>query len=173
VIDLTYLVGRYGDIAVDFQSNRVSSYGFKKPYGWEEIPYFKSEWMTQLTMRVIRMMVKYYIQSCKLRYIARYHLLLQSIASGLWKHNLSATLLSVKLLISLCYDSLRSPIYVNRPSATSLHVTKCLNVCELWTSYSLAQWLNFHILCLQYAVFNLYFINVFQMTALGLLRHTY
>ena len=52
-------------------------------------------------MGVIGMMVMYYIQSWKLRYIAMHHLLLQSIASGLRKQNLSAVLLSVQLLISL------------------------------------------------------------------------
>ena len=42
----TYLEGRDGDTmvkelaAVDFQSNRFSSYVFKRPYGWEDIPMF-------------------------------------------------------------------------------------------------------------------------------------
>jgi len=46
VIDFTYLEGRDDDIvfkelaAVDSHSNRFSSYVFKRPYGWEEIPMF-------------------------------------------------------------------------------------------------------------------------------------
>ena len=49
VIDFTYLEGRNGDIvikelaAVDFQSNSVASYVFKRPYGWEEIPMFSAQ----------------------------------------------------------------------------------------------------------------------------------
>ena len=41
VIDISYMEERDGDIvveelaAVDFHSNRVASYLFKRPYGWE------------------------------------------------------------------------------------------------------------------------------------------
>ena len=48
VIDFTYFEGRDGDIvfkelaAVDFQINRFSSYAFKRPYGWEELPMFNA-----------------------------------------------------------------------------------------------------------------------------------
>ena len=48
MIDFTYLEGRDGDIvvkeiaAVDFQSNRVASYLFQRPYGWEEVPMFNA-----------------------------------------------------------------------------------------------------------------------------------
>jgi len=48
VIDFTYLEGRYSDIvvkelaAVDFHSNSVASYVFKRPYGWEELPMFNA-----------------------------------------------------------------------------------------------------------------------------------
>jgi hypothetical protein len=46
VIDFTSLERRDGDIvvkdlaAVDFQRNRVSSYVFKRPYGWEAVSMF-------------------------------------------------------------------------------------------------------------------------------------
>ena len=46
VIDFTHWEGRDGDIvvkelaAVDCHSNTVSSYVFKRPYGWKEIPMF-------------------------------------------------------------------------------------------------------------------------------------
>jgi len=48
VINFTYLEGRDGDIevkevaAVEFQSNRVASNLFKRPYGWEEIPMYNA-----------------------------------------------------------------------------------------------------------------------------------
>jgi len=48
VIEFIYLEGRDGDIvgkeltAVDFQSNRVSSYVFNIPYGWEKVPKFNA-----------------------------------------------------------------------------------------------------------------------------------
>jgi len=107
VIDFTYLEGRDGDIvvkelaAVDFQSNRVSSYVFKGLNGWEEVPMFNARINEAMTTGVIGIMVMYYIQSWILWYIARHHPLLHSIASGPRKHNLSAELLSVPLLISL------------------------------------------------------------------------
>ena len=54
--------------------------------------------MKQLTTGVIGMMVLYHIQIWKLWYIARHHLVLQCIVSGL---NLLAALWSVQLMISL------------------------------------------------------------------------
>ena len=44
VIDFTFLEGRDGELVVkelavvDSHSNRVSSYVFKRPYSWEEVP---------------------------------------------------------------------------------------------------------------------------------------
>ena len=48
VIDFTFLEGRGDDIVVkvlavaDCHINMVSSYAFKRPYGWEEIPMFNA-----------------------------------------------------------------------------------------------------------------------------------
>jgi len=48
VTDFTCLEGRVSDIvgknlaAVDFHSNSVSSYVFKRPYCWEEVPMFNA-----------------------------------------------------------------------------------------------------------------------------------
>jgi hypothetical protein len=48
VIDFTFLEGRVNKIVVKelavtySHSNRVSSYVFKKPYGWEEVPMFNA-----------------------------------------------------------------------------------------------------------------------------------
>jgi len=44
VIDFTFLEGRDGELVVkelavvDSHSNRVSSYVFKRPYSWEDVP---------------------------------------------------------------------------------------------------------------------------------------
>ena len=49
VTDFTYLEGRNGELvvkdlaAVDSHGNRASSYVFKRPYSWEEVPLFNSE----------------------------------------------------------------------------------------------------------------------------------
>ena len=46
VTDFTFLEGRKCEIVVkelavvDFSNNMVSSYVFKRPYGWEEVPPF-------------------------------------------------------------------------------------------------------------------------------------
>ena len=48
VIEFTYLEGRDGDIvvkvlaAVEFHSNRVATYLFKRPYVWEDLPMFNA-----------------------------------------------------------------------------------------------------------------------------------
>ena len=48
VIDFTFLEGRDGELvvkelaAVDSHINRVSSYVFKRPYSWEEVPSFNA-----------------------------------------------------------------------------------------------------------------------------------
>ena len=48
VTDFTYLEGRVGEFlvkelaAVYSHRNRVSSYIFKKPYGWEQVPMFNA-----------------------------------------------------------------------------------------------------------------------------------
>ena len=62
------------------------------------------EWIRLLIMDVISIMAMYYIQSWKLYYIARHHLLLQSIASGL-RQLFIGGLIDRKLLFSLSYDA--------------------------------------------------------------------
>jgi hypothetical protein len=48
VIDFMFLEGRDGELVlkelavVDSHSNRVSSYVFKRPYSWEEVPAFNA-----------------------------------------------------------------------------------------------------------------------------------
>ena len=65
VLDFTYLEGRDGELlvkelaTVDFHSNRVSSYLFKRPYAWEEVPMFNARMNQLLTTGVIGLMVIY------------------------------------------------------------------------------------------------------------------
>jgi len=105
VIDFTHWEGRDGDIvvkelaAVDCHSNTVSSYVFKRPYGWKEIPMFIARMNDAIEHGCNWNDEIYYIQSLKLWYIARRHLLLQCIASVLRKHDILVTLLSVQLLM--------------------------------------------------------------------------
>jgi hypothetical protein len=55
VIDFTFLVGRDNESVVkelavaDSRSNRVSSYVFKKPYCWDELPMFNARLNNAIT----------------------------------------------------------------------------------------------------------------------------
>ena len=132
VTDFTYLKGWDGDIVVKgwhLSTSRVTGshrMSLRDRAAGRKYRCLTPEWMKQSTTDVIGMMVIYYIQSWKLWYIVRHRLLLQSIASGIRKHNLSAVLLSVQLLISLSYVALRSPTWLCQPSAARLHVTTVL-----------------------------------------------
>lgn len=107
VIVFTYLEGWDVEIvinelaAVDFHSDRVSSYVFNRPMAGRKYQCLTPEWIKKLTTGIIGMLLIYYILSCIMWYIARHHLVLQSIASGPRKHNLSAVFLSIHLFISL------------------------------------------------------------------------
>jgi hypothetical protein len=65
VIDLTFLEGRDGELvvnmlaAVDSHSNRVSSYVFKRPYSWKEVPAFNARMNQAINLGVIGMMALY------------------------------------------------------------------------------------------------------------------
>ena len=87
MINFTFLEGRNGEIvvkylaAVDSHSNRVSSFAFKRPYGWEEVPLFNARMNEGIDLGCNWNVVMYHIQRWKLCYVARHHLLLQSVAS--------------------------------------------------------------------------------------------
>jgi hypothetical protein len=106
VIDFTYLEGRNGDIvvkelaAVDFHSSRVSSCVFKRLYGWEEIRVIDASmneaighgcnWNNDVLYSELETVVNREASSAVTIYCFGHH-----------KHNLSAALLSVQILISL------------------------------------------------------------------------
>ena len=117
------------------------------------------------------MMGMHYIQSWKLYYIAR-HQPLQYIISSLRKQFISGLMDRTVIDITQIGCPPLADISVQGISCTfACH--KVRHVCALRTAYSLAQWLNFHILILQYAKcqLSLHIIDIFQMA--GLLRRTF
>jgi len=72
LIDFTYLNGRDSDFVVkelanvDSYSNRVSSYVFKRPYGWEDGPMLNARINQAIVHCVTGIAVIYFIQSWKL-----------------------------------------------------------------------------------------------------------
>jgi len=158
VIDFTYLEGRDGDIvvkvlaAVDFQSNRVASYLFKRPYGWEELPMFNarineaidhgcnwndgdvlySELQTVVHREASSAVAIYCFGTQKTQFI-----------SGLIERTvIDITQLGCPPLTDISLTAI---------SYTFTCHNKSKHVCALRTAYTLAQWLNFHIFTLEYA----------------------
>jgi len=158
---------------VDSHSNRVSSYVFKRPYSWEEVPALNarinqvidhgcnwnecavlySELETVLHREASSSVAVYSFGPQKTQFI-----------SGL----MDRTVIDITQLG--CHSL--ADIILQGISCTFAFHNKFRHVCALRTAYSLAQWLNVHILNLQYAKYLLspHIIDVFQMT--GLLRRT-
>ena len=158
VIDFTYLEGRDGELlvkelaTVDSHRNRVSSYIFKKPYGWEEVPMFNarineaidhgcnwndgdvlySELETVLHREASSAVAIYCFGPLKTQFI-----------SGL----LERTVIDIMQLG--CPEL--ADISLASISCTFACHNKSKHVCALRTAYSLAQWLNFYTLSVQYA----------------------
>jgi len=102
-------------------------------------------------MDVIGMMVMYHVQSCKLCYIARHHLPLQSIAAGLRKQFISGLVSRSFIDITQLGCPPLADISLPGISCTFVLHNQFIHVCSLPTTHSFAQLLNFHILVLQYA----------------------
>src|SRR5215469_1995316 len=100
--------------------------------------------MKPLITGKIGMMVKYHIPSWNLCYIVRYHLLLPSIVSALRKQNL----LVIDIAHLGCPDlkDMRQP--ATNCTFASHNTSKLVSV--LRTAYSVAQWLEYYTLRLQY-----------------------
>jgi len=156
VIDFTYLGGRYGELlvkelaTVDSHRNRVSSYIFKKPYEWEEVPMFNagineaidhgcdwndgdvlySELETVLHREASSAVVIYCFGPLKTQFII-----------GLFDR-------TVIDIIQLGCPEL-AHISLASISCTFACHNKSKHVCALRTAYSLAQWLNFYTLSVQ------------------------
>ena len=158
VIDFTYLEGRDGELlvkelaTVDSHRNRVSSYIFKKPYGWEEVPMFNarineaidhgcnwndgdvlySELETVLHREASSAVVIYCFGPLKTQFII-----------GLFDR-------TVIDIIQLGCPEL-ADISLASISCTFACRNKSKHVCALRTAYSLSQWLNVYTLSVQYA----------------------
>lgn len=158
VIDFTFLEGRDGELvvkelaAVDSHSNRVSSYVFKRPYIWEEVPAFNarmnqaidhgcnwddgdilySELETVLHREASSAVAIYCFGPQKTQFI-----------SGLMNRTvIDITQLGCPPLTDISLPGISCMFACHNKSR---------HVCALRTAYSLAQWLNFHVLSLQYA----------------------
>jgi hypothetical protein len=158
VIDFTFLEGRDGELvvkelaAVDSGSNRVSSYVLKRPYNWEEVPLFNarmnqaidhgcnwndgnilySELETVLPREASSAVAIYCFGPQKTKFI-----------SGL----IGRTVIDITQLGCPEVADISLPTI----SCTFACHNKSKHVCALRSTYSLAQWLNFHVLSLQYA----------------------
>jgi len=158
VIDFTFLEGRDGELvikelaAVDSHSNRVSSYVFKRPYGWEEVPSFNArmnqaidhgynwndddilypELETVLHREASPAVAIYCFRPRKTHFM-----------SGL----IDRTVIDISQLGCPPLADISLPGI----SCTFACRNKSRHVCALRTAYSLAQWLNFYIFSLQYA----------------------
>ena len=159
VIDFTYLDGRDGDIvvkelaAVDYHRNRVSSYIFKKPYGWEAVSMFSAQMNEAVD------------HGCNwndgdLSYSELETVLLREAASavaiycyGRQKTNfiselIQRTVIDITQLGCPDLEDMRLPSI----SCTFACHNKSKNVCALRTAYSLAQWLDYYSLSRQYVM---------------------
>jgi len=150
--------GRHGDIlvkvlaAVDYHCNRVPSYVFKRPCGWEEVPMFNARinqaidhgcnWndgdvlYSELGTVVRREVSSRLAVRCsgpqKTQFI-----------SGLTERtDIDVTQLGCPPLADIILPGLSCTFACHRYK----------HVCTMRTAYSLAQWLNFLILSLQYAL---------------------
>ena len=95
-------------------------------------------------------MAMYYIWNWKLCYIARNHLPFQSISSGLRRQFIIGLMDRTVIDITQLGCPPLANISLQGISCTfACH--KFRHVCAMQTAYSLAQWLNFHNLNLQYA----------------------
>jgi len=182
VIDFTYLEGRDRDIvvkelaAVYFQTNGVASYLFKRPYGWEEVPMFNARINEAID------------HGCNWNYGDVLYSELETL-----EHREASSAVAIncfgpqetqfisgiieRTFIDITQLGCPSLPGISLPaiSCTFTCHSKSKHICALRTAYTLTQWLNFHILTLQYAKCSpqAVLFNVFQMTAWGLLRRTY
>jgi hypothetical protein len=174
VIYFTYLEGRDSELlvkelaAVDSHSNRVASYIFKTPYGWEEIPMFNARINDALDYGcnwndgdILYSELENVLHREASSAVAIYCFgpLETKFISGI----INRTVIDITQLGCPELADISLPAI----SCTFACHNKSKHVCALRTAYSLAQWLYFHTLSPQYAKcpppLSLYFIDVFQM----------
>jgi hypothetical protein len=157
VIGFTYLEGRDGEIlvkelaAVDSHSRSVSSYIFKRPYGWEELPQFNARMNEVITHGcnwndgdVLYTELEIVLHREASSAVAIY-------CFGPLKTTFISGLIGRKIIdiTQLGYPEL-ADISLPDISCTFACHNKSRQVCALRTAYSLAQLLNYYTLRLQY-----------------------
>jgi hypothetical protein len=158
VIDFTYLEGGDGDIvvkvlaAVDFQSKRVSSYDFKRPYGWEDIPMFDARMNETIDhgcnwndSHVLYSELETVVHRESSSVVAIYCFgpqNTQCISSHIDRAAIDITQLGCTPLTDIILPTL---------SCTFACLDKSEQVCVLRTDYLFSHWLNLQIISLQYA----------------------
>ena len=158
VIDFTFLEGRDGEIVVkelafvDSSNNRVSSYVFKRPYGWEEVPPFNAR-MNQAIDHGCNWNdgdVLYSELETVLRREASSAVAIYCF--GPQKTQFISSLIE-RTVIDITQLGCPPVADISLPgiNCTFACHNKLRHVCALRTAYSLAQWLNFYTLSLQYA----------------------
>jgi hypothetical protein len=158
VIDFTYLEGREYDIvvkelaAVDSHSNRVSSYIFKRPHAWEEIPMFNAR-INEAFDHGCNW------NDCDILYSEVETVVHCEASSSVAIYCFGPQ--NTQLIIGLMERTFIDITQLGCPPLTDISLPafnctfpchdKSKRICSLRTAYSLAKWLNFHILSLQYA----------------------
>jgi hypothetical protein len=155
VFHFTFLEGRDGDIvvkelaAVDSHNNRVSSYVFKRPYGWQfnarmnqaidhgcncnDVDVLYSELETVLNREASSVVAIHSFGPQKIQFI---------------RSLIERTVIDITQLECLPITDISLP-GINFTFACH---NKSRHVCALRTAYSLAQWLNFYTLSMHYAM---------------------
>ena len=158
VIDFTFLEGRDNEIVVkelavaDSHNNRVSSYVFKRPYGWEEVSMFNAR-MNQAIGHGCNW------NDGDVPYSELETVLHREVSSavaiycfGPQKTNFISGLID-RTVIDITQLGCPELADISLPAITCTFAchNKSKHVCALRTAYSLAQWLNYYMLSLQYA----------------------
>jgi len=157
VIDFTFLEGRDFELVikemavVDSHSNRVSSYVFKRPYSWEEVPALNAR-INQATDHGCNWNDGDVLYSDLKTVLHRE----ASSAVAICCFRPQKTEFIGGLMESTVIDITQlgcpplADITLLGISCTYACHNKFRHVCDLRTAYSLAEWLNFHVPNLQY-----------------------
>jgi hypothetical protein len=156
VMDFTYLDWRDGDIvfkeleAVVFHCNRVLSYIFTKPYVWETVSMFSAQMIEAVDhgcswndgdVPYSELETMLYREASSALAIYCYGPQKTKFISAL----IQRTVIDITQLGCPDLEDMRLPAI-----SCTFACHKSKNICALRTSYSLAQWLDYYTLSLQY-----------------------
>jgi hypothetical protein len=158
VIDFTFLEGRDNEIVVKelavahSRSNRVSSYVFKKPYCWDELPMFNARLKSAITHSCNW-------NDCDVLYSELKTVLHRGVSSavaiycfGYQKTNFISGIIG-RTVIDITELGCPDPADISAPniSCTLTCHNRSRYVCALRAAYSFVQWLNYNAVSLEYA----------------------